>query len=116
MNNNAKKWVAALRDPEAKQITGCLETTEGKCVLGFSCRLYANEYPEWPVTFTSMGTDFGYQSEGALLPLEVQEWLGLATDHGRIMDSPALYDLNDTGTTLPELADLIESEPEGLFV
>lgn len=121
LNPNAKKWIAALRDPNTRQIKGTLETSEGQCVLGVPCRLYADENPEWPVTIRGINclrgggsTSFsGYQE---CLPMVVVDWLGLASISGRMNSGKCLDSLNDIGWTFPDLADLIESEPEGLFV
>lgn len=119
LNENAKKWVAALRDPSTKQIKGVLETSGGQCVLGVPCRLYADEHPEWPVSVIGK-TRFGLLETGSYLPSEVVEWLGLQSSVGSYKDAKgklfSLVILNDDGMSLPDLADLVESEPEGLFV
>ena len=113
LNENAKKWVAALRDPNTKQIKGALETSEGHCVLGVPCRLYADEHPDWSV---EVGKSTNFDGNAFFLPRIVQDWLGLAGRGGGMDDGRFLLLLSDGGMSLPDLADLIESEPEGLFV
>ena len=114
LNPNAKKWVAALRDPNTRQIKSALETSEGQCVLGVPCRLYADEHPEWPVKRSLGGTAFN--GSYGVMPRIVQDWLGLATTVGKMDDGRFLMFLSDGGMSLLNLADLIEAEPEGLFV
>ena len=116
MNENARKWVAALRDPEAKQITGRLETKRGNCCLGIACRLYSTEHPEWNVQEIGSSTEFGDNYDKYGLPSEVQAWLDLGDRQGSIRFQGSLTDENDNGATFAEIADIIESEPEGLFV
>ena len=120
MNDNAKKWVAALRDPDANQTTGRLEDENGQCCLGVACRLYAGEFPDWPViphSFEQPATCFGEAQDDGILPRVVTAWLGLADDEATFTDpnQESLTGMNDDGIPFSEIADLIESEPEGLF-
>lgn len=101
LNDAAKKWVAALRSGEYRQGKGALVTEDGKyCCLGVACHLYEMEGVQPPIAYR--GRNF--------LPDAVCEWLGTAC-----ISLVAL--LNDgQGIPFPEIADIIESEPEGLFV
>lgn len=111
MNENAKKWVAALRSGEFTQGTGRLvardpDTNEviGHCCLGVACVL------------AQRATGVGFV-ERELPPRRVQRWLGLSTVEGTIEGDFSLVEHNDNnGVTFDEIADLIESEPEGLFI
>lgn len=109
MNENAKAWVAALRSGEYTQGQGQLverhpDTDEliGHCCLGVAC------------VIAEQATGVGFV-EGEILPRRVQRWLGLRTPAGEIKGNLALTELNDEGHSFDYIADLIESEPEGLF-
>jgi hypothetical protein len=61
---------------------------------------------------------FFYEGYRGVLPNSVQKWLGLRTDSGYYLqpvDKNSLARQNDAGATFAEIADLIESEPLGLF-
>lgn len=67
----------------------------------------------------SVSGECGY--EDAQLPHEVQSWLGLTSNSGEFKESIgdlySLADLNDTLTySFDEIADIIEKEPDGLFI
>lgn len=53
-----------------------------------------------------------------VLPRQVMEWLGLMTEEG-MYDDPdgddSLIGHNDSGDTFKQIANIIESAPEGLF-
>ena len=118
MNDNAKKWVKALRSKEFKQCNGQLKKGDGYCCLGGSCVLYAKENNEnWEKD--DNGNDM-LLKEAYVLPTDVMNWLGLNClqgIYGKIKGHPrkSLADDNDGGKTFSEIADIIESEPEGLF-
>lgn len=119
MNNNAKKWVEALRSGEFQQTKGKLHNGSEYCCLGVACAIYAEEgggnfekdavYDEW-----------SFDGECSTLPDSVLDWLNLQTDAGyfKLIDGDgSLLDANDEqGKTFEEIADIIDSEPEGLFV
>lgn len=134
---NREKWVAALRSGEFKQARGYLSVDGvGMCCLGIACDLaikdgveldrqydeldgeaIKSEYYDLdePLTIERFGHD-----EGEVLPQSVRAWLGLTEMSGGwtatdgTLDGLALR--NDRGATFEEIAALIESEPEGLFV
>jgi hypothetical protein len=127
---NAKKWVAKLRDPSVKQTTGTLHDreTDGYCCLGVACMLYQAEVGD--LWITEIGIDGNarlatqYDGSSSLLPTKVMNWLGLATEGGVHYPSPedadegpsaSLAELNDDGSTFQQIADRIEEEPLGLF-
>jgi hypothetical protein len=53
----------------------------------------------------------------AVLPPLVQVWLALTSESGDFGSYyESLTELNDNGKTFDEIASVIESEPDGLFV
>lgn len=115
MNDNARQWVAALRSGEYEQWRGALRNEDRYCCLGVACDVYAKATGEgeWD------GHDFIVPdpSVPGLLPGAVREWLGLAVGNkGWMQKGLSLTARNDAGATFAEIADLIESEPDGLFV
>ena len=116
-------WVEALRSGKYAQVTGALKSMRGAgmCCLGVACDI--SGLGGWETD--AFSSEPGYLTETSYekmkLPLEVQEWLGLATFWGTFDDPTAtsgteeLYQLNDSGTTFAEIADIIESEPDGLI-
>ena len=99
MNDNAKKWVKALRSGNFNQTTNTLRRhTEGPptyngpgepvgyCCLGVACEMFHQEHPEkltrvdredgettYMPTATGTLDDSGYSG----LPKMVREWLGM---------------------------------------
>ena len=111
MNDFAKRWVAALRSGEFQQATGCLRYGDGYCCLGVACELYRRETGEgeWD------GKNF-FLGQHASLPRDIKNALQLRRSDGHFNNKHRLADMNDSGCTFAEIADLIESEPAGLFV
>ena len=137
MNDNAKKWVAALRSGEYRQGRGWLHLhtpeDDSYCCLGVACDLYSKETGNggWrertehgAVMFDdgSAGSRWESQSSGRLTNA-VRMWLGLTTDDGTYHAPPypsshncgTLLACNDAGASFEEIANIIESETEGLF-
>ena len=123
MNENAKKWITALRSGNYDQDREFLRTKEGFCCLGVACDVYrkATGKGEWNnISPHGYYFEWGDSNEDTILPAPVMEWIGLCNDTGfflagRIGDSGSLSLFNDTGRSFGEIADVIESEPEGLF-
>lgn len=127
LNENAKRLVAALRSGEYTQTAGVLHRLEaagnrpaGHCCLGVACDLFADELdlrkvPDLHIEGFGAGDDIEYD----YLPEVVRTHLGFATASGTFDDgdgcSVSLADLNDEGATFSEIADTIESIPNGLF-
>lgn len=133
INENAKLLVAALRSGEYKQTWGrlCIVRNDdpyrdtrpvGFCCLGVACEVAIKA--GLPVVKTA-ATDFGlfrtaaYDDTLSVLPPSVQKWLGFASEGGEHY-GPAgrqsLAFLNDyKHLTFAQIADIIESEPKGLF-
>ena len=118
MNDLAKSWLAALRSGEFEQTTMEMRSGNAYCCLGVACELYRLTYGEghWKKTDSA---DFyfsiGRENTGGLLPVRVKDALGLTDINGHF-DGSNLARINDRGATFVEIADIIESEPPGLFV
>lgn len=116
LNDNAKKWVAALRSGKYKQSKFSLRTDEGYCCLGVLCDLYAAD--EWK---REPGREFFvFLGNDQTLPKVVLEWVGLQDPDGYFTQAfknrHSLTSLNDNGADFQTIAEIIESEPERLFV
>jgi hypothetical protein len=116
LNKVAKKWVKALRSGKYKQGTGTLLTANGRhCCLGVLTDLavQAGVIKEFPVGAGSLSG-------------KVIQWSGVKTYFGQYIDGRGhqknLASQNDgiVGRSLPksfkQIAKIIESQPEGLFV
>lgn len=122
LNENAKKWVAALRSGEFKQGKYVLHQvdTDSYCCLGVGCKVaMANGVQLETGTIQIDGKYEGvatrFDCEHTFLPKSVKDWLGLTSSVG-CSHAGYLTELNDSGKTFSKIADLIESEPPGLFV
>lgn len=129
MNDNAKAWVKALRSGDYKQGRGKLRDGSLFCCLGVACDLAikAGLVSERGHPFywgcAAVGDD--YVSDGdpdfnrsGNLPFRVMEWLGLRTQSGHMLNGKFLVDINDdimSPSDFNKIADIIESEPAGLF-
>ena len=118
MNENAKKWVSSLRSGDYEQSWRHLRTESGYCCLGVACDLYSKETGKgkWtkPDSDISFYFEYGYK-ESSTLPFDVVDWLGLSCTSGKYHVQSSLTQDNDGGKSFAEIADVIESEPEGLF-
>jgi len=126
MNDNAAKWVAALRSGDYGQfVGGGLSTIVGNhCCLGVACALYLEENADLEV-FPSRDLDISRSSveketvlayrdvndpdtEGSdqFLPEKVYDWLGLSSNDGSFSE---LY-YTDEGKSYDSLAEVNDSE------
>ena len=118
MNDNARKLVEALRSGEFTQGQKRLRRDDAFCCLGVACSVYTEEtgHGRWHAN-SATGTYLFISDDGesvTSLPFAVKEWLGFS-GHGGEFSTGSLMGLNDVGRTFAEIADVIESEPEGLF-
>lgn len=128
-----KAWVEALRSKRFKQGRNRLAIQNGDeftyCCLGVACEVYQQRVGGLEIEAVEdrrglrKGVCRSYDGERNLLPLRVARYFGLATIAGRHTlhpaDGPAddLAGLNDIHElTLSQIADVIEFEPEGLFI
>lgn len=123
LNENAKKWVAALRSGDYKQGKFVLhnETEDKFCCLGVACEIYLKEGNRLEIfRMQAPGGIIAtvYQDKLGELPSKVRKWLGLNTSDGLYEQANRAKQLtvrNDGGYTFEQIADIIESEPSGLF-
>ncbi len=124
MNNNAKKWVEALRSGEFTQAHKSLHPTDdGYCCLGVACELYRRETGdgEWVTTDKRLGWLFQADNTSIdyFMHPTVQKWIGLREPLGAAPEMPggSLTALNDScGYDFMEIADVIEKHEADLFV
>ena len=105
MNENAKKWIEALRSGEFSQTTNRLHDDKGLCCLGVATELYrqATGLGEW-----RKPTDASHKyyfcpplgiGEASSLVQPVMKWLGIKTNEGLLQNDKTLANLNDDGMT-----------------
>lgn len=122
MNDNAKKWVEALRSGEFQQTTRKLSDGNGYCCLGVACEVYRRETGdgEWEQRGDTELPVLTFLGVWNVLPDPVRRWLGLSEESGDWKDENGewryLTNTNDHGATFAEIADIVESEPDQLFV
>lgn len=114
MNENAKKWVEALRSGKYKQGQGYLRFNDKFCCLGVACDVAIEN--GLCVKVDSANKQIYYGGEVGILPQIVSDWLGMRVRTSEFDGLNQLTVENDNGSTFSEIADLIESEPKGLFV
>lgn len=122
MNSNAKKWVEALRSGKYKQGKYALHRKgswfqkDRFCCLGVACDLAVKDKVVSRSRTANYLGKFSYDGSEGELPILVAQRLGLrdtiGNNTGRSLD--LLNDYDDL--SFNEIADIIESEPEGLFV
>jgi len=107
---NRTKWVKALRSGKYEQAKGVLHNGTGYCCLGVLC-VVAGMTPE-----RDEDEEFRFDGNRACAPEIATRFVGLRTNNGGYKyGDHALTEKNDAGMTFNEIADLIESEPDGLF-
>lgn len=109
LNENAKNWVVALRSGDYKQGRGQLYcvNTDSYCCLGIGAKQIDLDFSG---NVLDENNEDSYQ--------KVAKYLGFQTIYGgftRDSQYTELTILNDDGATCLEIADIVESEPEGLF-
>lgn len=120
IKENRKKWVAALRSGDYIQGHNYLCRDDNYCCLGVLSEIAgAKKTPAPSDAFISTNV-FLFDKDGFTLSDRSMKFVGLSTPIGRYQDKngnwQCLVDDNDiNGFTFNELADLIESEPNGLF-
>lgn len=119
LNERQKMLVDDLRANGDKQGRYGLHNKNAKgeetfCCLGRACLIFVLENPGVLVIYEGP-TEVQYNNCQAYLPKPVQDWFGFEEKSGWFNDT-SLSVLNDGGKSFAEIADIIESEPEGLFV
>lgn len=121
LNENAQKWVDALRSGEYTQCQHSLRQNNKYCCLGVACEVAIANGVEIERFYN--GVLYRYGNDGELeesfLPSKVVSWLNLTSDNGKHYDNygpTSLTRVNDhRRSSFDQIADLIESEPKGLF-
>ncbi|HTV69288.1 MAG TPA: hypothetical protein VMF90_12195 [Rhizobiaceae bacterium] len=108
MKANRRKWVEALRSEKYRQTDSTLFNDGAYCCLGVACVIAGLE-------------DHDIAGIGNLSPFDsVREFYGIRDEDGGFYSTvdghASLVDANDEGVSFSEIAGIIESEPEGLFV
>lgn len=118
LNDNAKKWVAALRSGEFSQTQAVLRDLRGYCCLGVLCEIFRRETGrgEWDARYFFVEDEGKRYESHTDLVRQVAQWVGLETVTAAYGDMESLIRHNDTGDNFSKIADIIELEPEGLFV
>jgi hypothetical protein len=115
----------ALRSGAFKQTRNALMAEDGCCCLGVACLVYQDvvgglEIVERPRVNPTDRIRWSFDGHTYDLPAKVKRWYGLSSNSGNY-DAASLMCHNDAqhGTedhmTFPQIADLIESRPAGLF-
>lgn len=115
LNENAKKWVAALRSGKYEQGRTLLCANGKYCCLGVACEVAIANGVELKREEKSGVVSFE-DNFSALLPTRVMEWLKLSQQLGENFISESLATKNDKGMPFDQIADFIETEPKGLFI
>ena len=117
LNENAREWIKALRSEKYNKGNGSLRVGDSFCVLGIACDIYAKSHKI--IWILDRKNIYSIINHSFTLPDEISKWLGLKTScasYHRTENSVSTLSLNnDNGMSFKKLADLIESEPKGLF-
>ena len=116
LHRSAKLWVNALRSNKYKQGIGFLCNNNTYCCLGVACQLYNRYHPKNKLKI-NINTKYkvkNYDQECVILPEKVRKWLKLRTSDGQFVNDQ-LTRLNDSGRSFDTIANIIESQPKGLF-
>lgn len=110
-----KAWIAALRSGDYQQGTDRLQSGNQFCCLGVACLIYEketqNELSRTHNTNALVGTDL--RNHGVVI-----DWLnliGAAGENNEGLPADSLVNLNDSGYTFEEIADLLEQNPTNYF-
>lgn len=86
MNENVKKWVAALRSGKYKQGTCALNKNGKFCCLGVACEVAIEnglKVAKETIDILDGKVNICYNGYAGVLPLIVQSWLGLNSCTGK---------------------------------
>jgi hypothetical protein len=123
MNKYVKMWIEGLRSGKYQQGVGQLANREVVsddfcyCCLGVACEVMKEEFD---LKVSQYDTYKSYEGAMTSLPNVMVSALNMRKGDGSFINEDGVKDcliaLNDTeGKTFAEIADLIESNPEGLF-
>lgn len=115
-----RRWVKALESGQYRQGTGFLVSRGRKfdkfCCLGVLCDMAVRaKVIAAPKSYSN--TPYAYCGENKVLPPTVLRWAGLKSENGDFGDDGnTLAELNDDGNTFKQIAKIIRSNPDGIFV
>ena len=128
---NRQKWLDALRSGAYEQTTGCLQDKDGFCCLGVLADVYEKDTGDiLPKRDdgTFIGTGLIHMDGFGMAFSNVAAWVGLHDDIGRFKNSSKFEELSHTVSgslaqlndqyrvSFTRIADMIEAEPEDLFI
>jgi hypothetical protein len=121
-------WLAALRNPEAKQARGQLRKEDAMCCLGVLCEVVRKLNPtigRWQVNLFTTNKPQGIADQVLAVKIMVKAGLkeqnpvihltspevGAFTSPNRVLGSSySLAEINDNGANFAQIADIIERE------
>lgn len=115
----AVEWAEVLKSGAYKQGKTVLRKGNEFCCLGVLCDMYAQKHPgkgRWEKNNDAGCNIYAFVTEEgddcSYLPPEVLEWAGISLSNGTFRPSEAtnsqcLVDLNDTGSSFSQIADII---------
>lgn len=117
-----EQWVAALESGEYKQCHETLRNHFGYCCLGVLTDLYVKAHPDsasWALVdgdgdysveadIVKKSVPVGTESDSMRLLPRIRDWAGLKTVNPSAPGAGILSRLNDSGTTFPEIAQMIK--------
>jgi hypothetical protein len=111
---NRKKWVEALRSGKYNQGQSSLNVKNRFCCLGVLCEVVGVDKQRNESTGQTL---YGKALNGSICPEEAMCAVGLTSEYGNFDSNNSLVKLNDSeGASFKEIADIIESEPNNLFI
>ncbi len=108
IKENRRKWVEALRSGKYRQAKSRLRTDKGMCCLGVLAAVAGCRWRKGIEGWEASG-------EPKIAPKRAMEFVGLKHS-GAFYDQTGLAEENDKGTPFSGIADIIESNPPGLFL
>lgn len=113
-----QKWIVALCSKKYKQAKGVLNDGKGGyCCLGVGCELIKDELSLTIGIYKNSDNNMigiSYNDEGGILPYIVKKYYGLQYNNGSYIKGCLSNDNDKKRYDFNKIADIIESEPEGL--
>lgn len=114
----AETWVNALRSGEYKQVSSHLKIKDGHCCLGVLCEIAPKELGYFNIdgAFEYIDGSGKVIEMRGYIPFPVMKWSGIKTKDARLDKSGplCLSEMNDSGRSFSEIADIIEKHWEEL--
>jgi hypothetical protein len=103
-----EKWVKTLRSGRYKQGQDALKNIHREyCCLGVLCNISKTGKWSKKPEYYGLGLDYLNTNGTGTLPEKVKKWAGMNSRTG-LFSGNSLIDLNDTGKSFKEIADVIE--------